>query len=527
MAADPSRRPLYTILAVAAAVLLCLCLAGVAVGGYFLLQGREVTADEPAVEYVLDASARMSQPAEGAEGSRLQVAQNILAEVIRPADPAVTAGLRVFGSGAVDDSCADTDLVVPLAPASQPAIADRIKIVQSGGNAEAALAEAIIAAIGDLGATAGPHTLVVVTGGEDSCQPETGRLIAEEAERAGIELQTFVVGFQVDEAGAQAIKEMVESVEDGVYLDAPDASALQAIINAVQGFVDEPETTTVADVIAIGASPQPTPGPAEATTVAQATASGDGPTPQATAGGDEPQPQPTATPDAPAPTAQGQDGPVDTTGYPSQTACDHPYFPMREGSVWNYSGDGVSLSWTVGEVTGDNDNAEAVISATVAELSLEYHWICDTTGLLSYDYGTAGLTSGSISQIGEVTYEVVDTEGSFLPPADELEAGATWTNAFTINTTVSFEGQTLTSSTVMDSSYTAAGFESVTTPAGTFEALRIEQVSTITSTTFGQSFTTVNNGVGWFVLGVGMVRNQSSVGEVSSALELVSYSIPN
>jgi hypothetical protein len=519
---ESSRRPPYTILAVGAALLLCLCVAGAAVGGFFVIRGRETTATGPTVEYVLDASARMSQPAEGGGGSRLQVAQNVLAEIVRPADPAVTAGLRVFGAGAASQSCNDTELVIAPAPATQPAIADRARGVQNSGNSDSALAEAIIAAIADLADAGGPHTLVVVTGGEDSCQPETGQLIAEEAERAGIDFQTFVIGFEVDEAEAQAIKEMVAFIDGGVYLDAPDSASLQAVLTAIQDYVDAPGTTTVQDVITVANSPRPTADASQPTAVAQATASGDSPPEQATQPPSEATEQPASTA-----TSAALTGTTEAGDFEGQSACDHPYYPLRQGSTWTFSGDNFVMTWTVTELTGDDENAEAVINADIEEVTVTYHWICTTEGLVSYDYGNLGFSSAGLGDLGEFSFEVVDEEGTFLLPPDEMVPGATWSNSFTIQSTVSVQGQSLTSSMRMSTNYTVVGFETITTPAGTFEALRVEQTGTWTNETMGQSFSSASNGVSWFAAGVGMVRNESSAEGVTTAMELTSYSVPD
>src|SRR5689334_17798840 len=99
-------------------VVVGLACAGVAAGGYYLFSQR-ARPTQPAVEYILDASPRMAQPAETDGGTRLGVAQGVLAEIVRPADPKITAGLRVFGTGALPQACQDTRLVVPLAVAVQ------------------------------------------------------------------------------------------------------------------------------------------------------------------------------------------------------------------------------------------------------------------------------------------------------------------------------------------------------------------------------------------------------------------------
>jgi hypothetical protein len=206
------------------------------------------------------------------------VAQGVLAEIVRPAAPSVTAGLRVFGSGTLG-ACQDTDLVVPLALANQERIADRLAALQAGASADAALAEAMVAAIRDLAETRGPHSLVVVTGGADACNAEAGPLIAQEAEKAGIQLQLFVVGYQVPDGEAGAIKAMVDAAGSstltggaalsGAFLNAQSEDELRGYLLAIQAHVDRPEVITAADVQATaGAVAQgtaiagPTAGPA-------------------------------------------------------------------------------------------------------------------------------------------------------------------------------------------------------------------------------------------------------------------------
>src|SRR5688500_4951438 len=106
-------------------VLLALCIAVIAVAGaagWAWRQRGQGPAAEPAVEYILDASPRMALLSQGGDTSRISVARSVLAEVIRPADPQVTAGLRVFGAGSAAEPCQDTHLVVPLAAANQSQI---------------------------------------------------------------------------------------------------------------------------------------------------------------------------------------------------------------------------------------------------------------------------------------------------------------------------------------------------------------------------------------------------------------------
>src|ERR1700682_2795322 len=90
------------------AVLLLACVT-LGVAGYMAYSRQPAAvASAPSVEYILDATQRMSQMADGENDTRLNVARGVLAEIVRPSDPTVTAGLRVFGSGAQPAACSDT-----------------------------------------------------------------------------------------------------------------------------------------------------------------------------------------------------------------------------------------------------------------------------------------------------------------------------------------------------------------------------------------------------------------------------------
>jgi hypothetical protein len=244
---SPSRRLPLIGLGVAG-LFACLCIVVAALAAYLYLRPQPTT-ELPAVEYILDVSSRMSQPAEGGDTSRLIVARTVMAGILQPSADTI-AGLRVFGSGAAGQPCDDTSLLVPLEAASQQRITGELATLQAGQTADAPLAPAIIAAIRDLAAVEGPKSLVVITGGQDSCRAEAGLLIAQEAERAGIELRTFVIGFQTEPAEAEAIKEMVATAGDGHYLDAPDEAALKEALEEVQKYVEKPTAETLAAVAA-------------------------------------------------------------------------------------------------------------------------------------------------------------------------------------------------------------------------------------------------------------------------------------
>ncbi len=472
------QRTIYAALGGCGLLAVCVCLVGAIGFGIYYFWGKgAAVAGEPSVEYILDASPRMLNPAEGDGGTRLSVAQAILAEIVRPADAATTAGLRVFGTGAVAQPCQDTNLVVPLSASNQGQIADKLFTVSAGSAAAAALAEAMVNAIRDLAATKGPHSLVVVTGGADSCTPQAGELIKAEAARAGIKLQTFVVGFQVDDQEAEAVKGLVDESSGGTFVNALDQQTLRNVLTAVQNHVDEPAATTVEDVRAAA-----TPG------------------------------------------AVVDIGPTVDVGYQSQTACDHPYLPLRQGATWTYAGDGFGYTWTVDSVSGDLNNATAQVTFSFDQGSMTYTWQCTAGGVTYFQAGSMSFEGGTIAN-----FTVTDSSGASLLPAGELIPGATWSNAYTMAYTFQAEGVSGDITTSVTEANTAGPKESMSTGPGTFDVIPVTSNSTYTSTSsFGGAGPTTFSGTStiYYGYGVGIIRIVSNFSGTSSTTELVSYSVP-
>lgn len=440
-----NRRSLVIIVGCLVAVVACCLLAALA-GGFFYLRSRS-HAESPGVAYILDTSPRMSLETDG--GTRLQVAQGVMSEIVRPANPRLTSGLRVFGSGAVSDSCQDTELVVPFRPANGAQIASELDGLHVGQTAESALAAAMVDAIQDLASTDGPQSLVVVTGGADSCNPQASELIAQEAERAGIHLQTFVVGFDVDEAESEAIKGMVSDTPGATYYDAPDEEALRQVLADIQSQVD-------------------------------------------------------------------------TAGAGGETACNHPYFPLRPGARWTYSGEGISFALQVMSVNGDMENATASVASILDEATVNYEWTCSGGGLNFSQFGV--ISVDDLGGVGE--FNIKNESGSTLLPADQLQPGASWSSEYTMTYSMGIaELDSLFSSHTVQQ-HTVGELETITTDAGTFEALPVTAEGTITfSGSFGEGSSPIESVI-YYAEGVGIVRIETAGEGLGLQMDLTSYSVP-
>lgn len=421
-----------------------LCLLLAAAGALYYLRGR-ARADSPGVAYILDTSPRMALDTEG--GDRLTVAQGVMAEIVRPANPTLTSGLRIFGSGATSESCQDTELVVPFRPANQGEIAAGLEVLQTGSSAESALAQAMLDAIQDLAGTDGPQSLVVVTGGADTCNPQAGDLIAQEAERAGIALQTFVVGFEVSEEEATAIKGMVSDTPGATYYDAPDEEALRNVLTEIQERVDN--------------ASQP-------------------------------------------------------------TACNHPYFPLKPGARWSYSGEGIDYTLQVAGTSGDLDSATAQVVSGFGGAGFTYEWTCSDGGISFTQFGAVSVDDlGGIGQ-----FEMSDQSGNTLLPAAQLTAGTTWSSEYTMSYSLGIADLSGAFSSHTVEQHTVQAPQSVSTAAGTFEAIPVVSEGTLELSGEFAGGTTNYTSTIFYAEGVGIVRVESSSEGFSFRLDLVDYYVP-
>jgi hypothetical protein len=210
--------------------------------------------------------------------------------------------------------------------------------------------------------------------------------------------------------------------------------------------------------------------------------------------------------------------------YAAQSACDHPYFPLRPGATWYYTGD-VSVGeenvptevlWLVDNVNGNESNAGAIVV-------IEYRYDGGTYGFretVEFSCTSEGIIRGnSIVNAGEQSINQYSLRsGAYLLPPDKLRPGTSWDHLYAI--TVNYAPP----STDYAWKFTATLIEQIDNPAGSFDALRIDGSRTRSSS--AEAYTSIE----WFAYGIGQVRServQSEGGrDVVSKLELASYNVP-
>jgi hypothetical protein len=216
-------------------------------------------------------------------------------------------------------------------------------------------------------------------------------------------------------------------------------------------------------------------------------------------------------------------------GGSSSGACANTLYPVVQAATWNYHGSGGSLGEFDYSETITAVNADSFVeSASFTDLTQEVNWKCTDVGLelLSPGLGPSG-TVGTSNMVAEFT--TVDSSGVTLPK--HVAAGDEWTQSLKMHGENSIGAETpIPSDATVETSFKAVGEESITVPAGTFLAMRVDVTSVFDITTTVQGMTvpfqfTLRGSV-WYAPGVGMVKTTSVIEEVESSVELTSYTIP-
>ncbi len=235
--------------------------------------------------------------------------------------------------------------------------------------------------------------------------------------------------------------------------------------------------------------------------------------------------QVTAPADGPSPDGWG------ASGSGPQSACDHPYLPLRPGATWTYNDGQDTLIWEVIDVQGDLNNATAVMQITVGDIALDYQWNCaEGEGLASFDFANLGSAASEL----QMTLEQISSDGQFLLPADQLQPGATWeTNLESAFNFSQGEGDTVIE--VTGDMANVQTNEVISTNPVTFDGLTVDgvqleqadaitMVMTILGNAMTQNMSFVSNYE--FGRGIGMISQSSATDFGPSIVQLVSYYVP-
>jgi len=150
----------------------------------------------------------------------------------------------------------------------------------------------------------------------------------------------------------------------------------------------------------------------------------------------------------------------------ANSPCFHPYFLVAEG---------VSRTYNMGEgetrqiITDVNADGFTLLTIDSNGEQTESNWTCDQNGIAGYS-----LDSFFADMLGGFggAYWDVKVDGTMLPV--NVSAGDSWQAVVTITVGIQQSGVDSKNIIVLTTDFTAVGDEQVSTPAGTFTALRID-----------------------------------------------------
>src|SRR5215208_2702827 len=212
--------------------------------------------------------------------------------------------------------------------------------------------------------------------------------------------------------------------------------------------------------------------------------------------------------------------------------CANTYYPVQQGATWMYKSSGgpageYSFTDTITSVREDG----FTLSTQSGSLTRTQEWTCEPGGLVALQLGGAPAAMLNSQNI-QLNLEAKESKGVTFPA--QMNAGDQWQQSMDVEGDVSMgnDGGKATGTAQMN--FNALGTESVTVPAGTFEAMKVKVDTTLKvdvaygalsmPVTFSGTYTY------WFVQDLGWVK-ASGTGSLfgasfSETTELQSYSIP-
>lgn len=206
----------------------------------------------------------------------------------------------------------------------------------------------------------------------------------------------------------------------------------------------------------------------------------------------------------------------------SRDTCSHPYYPVKQGASWDYEISGsVSATYTHSILSaGEGEFVDQDVFSSGTTRTGQ--WKCEDGNLVA-------LTPGGAASVGAggltLNFTVTSNSGVTLPA--NPESGSTWSQEINYESTQEAGGMQVASSNQAATTCTASGRESVTVPAGTFDALKVECSNRISISISGAAPIIIEGpSTTWYVEDVGMVKTVTSGSGFDSTIVLTSYQIP-
>jgi hypothetical protein len=231
-------------------------------------------------------------------------------------------------------------------------------------------------------------------------------------------------------------------------------------------------------------------------------------------------------------TTAAQGTPTQIPSTSTSNLCGNLYYPVRQGATWTYKSTGspageFSFTDTITSVREDG----FTLTSQYGDVVRTQEWACQQTGLVALQLGGAPAVTLQAQGV-QLDLEINNVSGVTFPK--EITAGDQWQHTLDFDGQVEMAGDSGDAQGTAVTRFTAIGIETVTVPAGTFEAMKI-QVEPSLNINVGYGGFSLPVTVGgtytyWFVQNTGWVKASGTgnfVGQsLSETIELQSYNIP-
>ncbi|MGW2339184.1 VWA domain-containing protein [Streptomyces sp. NPDC001661] len=228
---------------------LCALVAALAVGGLPPTQAYADGADErpaPQVELVLDASGSMrARDIDG--GSRMAAAKQAFNEVLDATPDEVELGIRTLGANYPGDDrktgCKDTERLYPVGPLDRTDAKTAVATLQPTGWTP--IGPALLKSADDFTSGAGAKRIVLISDGEDTCQPLDPCEVAREIAAKGIGLTIDTLGLVADAKTREQLS-CIADATGGTYTAVHHKNQLSDKVGQLVDRAADPVATPVA-----------------------------------------------------------------------------------------------------------------------------------------------------------------------------------------------------------------------------------------------------------------------------------------
>ena len=221
-----------------------------------------------------------------------------------------------------------------------------------------------------------------------------------------------------------------------------------------------------------------------------------------------------------------------STPVAGQGLCTNVYYPVRQGATWTYK----STGGPAGEysfmdtITSARENG-FTLTTQIGDLTRTQEWTCNADGLAALQLGGAPAAMLNSQNI-QLNLDISNSTGVTFP--SQINPGDEWQQTMNVTGNVTMMNQEADATGNAQMNFSAMGNESVTVPAGTFDALKVAVDVRLNVDASYEGITLPVSFSGeytyWFAPGVGWVKSSGTGNVLGSSFtdttELQSYSIP-